>query len=171
MVLVDTLRLNCMSNQTHARRRRVHLRLPPCFLHQRRRPSICSAVSEIMGPHRGRAVVSPVCRKRRQMPKNFAREGGTCAPCRSVPARAIACCVCDPSSEHQHAPHDIDARALVVGPAATVRRCRGHRGRPRRPSRRPRHAAARSQGHAAARRPMGSAALRRVCFARASGGS
>jgi hypothetical protein len=77
MVLVETLRLNCMSNQTHARRKRVPLRLPPGFLHQRRSPSIWSAVSEIMGPHRGRAVVSLVCRKRLQMRKIVAREGGT----------------------------------------------------------------------------------------------
>jgi hypothetical protein len=98
MVLVETLRLNCMSNQTHARRKRVPLRLPPGFLHQSRSPSIWSAVSEIIGPHRGRAVVSPVCRKRLQMRKIVAREGGTCAPCRSVPARAIARCVCDTST-------------------------------------------------------------------------
>ncbi len=95
-----------MSNQTHARRKRVPLRLPPGFLHQRRSPSIWSAVSEIMGPHRGRAVVSPVCRKRLQMRKIVAREGCTCTPCRSVPARDRAL-----SATHPH----------VRSPACTTR--------------------------------------------------
>jgi hypothetical protein len=44
------------------------------------------------------------------------------------------------TSAHQRAPHDIEARALVVGPAATVRRCSGQSGRPRRNSRCPSHA-------------------------------
>ena len=58
----------------------------------------------------------------------------TCARDRALCLRHIH------TSAHQRAPHDIEARALVVGPAATVRRCRGQSGRPRRPSRRPRHA-------------------------------
>ena len=58
----------------------------------------------------------------------------TCARDRALCLRHIH------TSAHQHAPHDIEARALVVGSAATVRRCRGQSGRPRRPSRRPRHA-------------------------------
>ena len=58
----------------------------------------------------------------------------TCARDRALCLRQLH------TSERQRAPYDIEARALVVGPAATVRRCRGQSGRPRRPSRRPRHA-------------------------------
>jgi hypothetical protein len=67
----------------------------------------------------------------------------TCARDRALCLRQIH------TSERQRAPHDIEARALVV-----VRGdLRGARGMLKK------NAAARSQGLAAARRPMGSAAL------------
>ena len=140
MVLVETLRLNCMSNQTGSP--------------QACAPALAAWFSapvpqpvDLVGSQRNHGPAPRPGRREPGLPNTSDAEDRcsrgrhmrtlqerTCARDRALCLRQIH------TSERQRAPYDIEARALVVGPAATVRRCRGQSGRPRRPSRRPRHA-------------------------------
>ena len=98
---------------------------------------------DLVGSQRNHGPAPRPGRREPGLPKTSADAEDRCSRGRHMRTLQERTCVRDcvlclrhiHTSEHQRAPHDIEARALVVGPAATVRRCRGQSGRPRRPSR------------------------------------